>query len=448
MSKLFIYRKIAIIGTARSGKTVFLTSLINHLEEHHRNDFIIGQGKGALITKFERMVRDKEFGEAENFNYDSYRDALVYKGEWPQKTRDTSHFLCRFKRSDWNYFGNGLHFFDFPGERLADASIARYEDYIDWSDYIINCFNTDTSYRQLTDEYLNFLKKGSQERVNRDEVLDLYRSALAKIVTNCRPMVTPSTFLLDQQGKTPTSKTKEDFYIEAKDRLLGLSNDQQFAPLPEAVRYKSKTLTAQFSDHYKRYRDTIVKPLFDSLNSSKRLIVLIDIPSLLNGGVSMYNDNREILENLFTIIDPESWLWRMLDEKTTQIDRVAFVATKSDSVHPIDVNEKRLIGLLREMTNKFANNLEDIDVEWFTCSAVVSAKPANGDYQMRGSLITINKSTEDQFFEVSKLPDAWPSDWNPGEYQFPTVFPKVPANKGLAPEQHGLDKIFTFIARD
>ena len=45
-----IYRKIAIAGTARAGKTVFLTSLINHLRQHRVEEFIIG--KRAKITKF------------------------------------------------------------------------------------------------------------------------------------------------------------------------------------------------------------------------------------------------------------------------------------------------------------------------------------------------------------------------------------------------------------
>ena len=45
-----INRKIAIVGTARAGKTVFLTSLINHLEEHHKTDFVVSEEKSVSIT--------------------------------------------------------------------------------------------------------------------------------------------------------------------------------------------------------------------------------------------------------------------------------------------------------------------------------------------------------------------------------------------------------------
>lgn len=80
-----ISRKIGIIGTARSGKTVLLTSLINHLIEHNRTDFVIGSGKPTQISSFK--LRTASQARKNNFNYAAYRDALVYKGEWPEKPR-------------------------------------------------------------------------------------------------------------------------------------------------------------------------------------------------------------------------------------------------------------------------------------------------------------------------------------------------------------------------
>ena len=58
-----ISRKIAVIGTARSGKTVFLTSLINHLKEHNKMDFIINpqKNKYAEITNFKEKSIKKTF---------------------------------------------------------------------------------------------------------------------------------------------------------------------------------------------------------------------------------------------------------------------------------------------------------------------------------------------------------------------------------------------------
>jgi predicted YcjX-like family ATPase len=136
-----ISRKIAVIGTARSGKTVFLTSLINHLEEHNKMEFLIKtkNGKYAQVSDFKSKSVSKYIGA--KFNYKKYRNALVDQGHWPTKTTDTSHFICDYKRSDWKYNRNELHLFDMPGERFADVAIAQYKDFGQWSDYMApRCF--------------------------------------------------------------------------------------------------------------------------------------------------------------------------------------------------------------------------------------------------------------------------------------------------------------------
>ncbi len=444
-------KKIAIIGTARAGKTVFLTSLLNHLIEHSRSEFVIGNGLGTLITDFKH--REIPPGIGAKFNYGACRDALVHNGKWPEKTRDTSHFICDFKRSDWKLFRSKLHFFDVPGERFADVSIGKYENYADWSDHILDYITSDTTYRTLSEPLLNAQQAGSS--ISTSEILKAYRETLASYFINFKPAISPSTFILDQDGNTPKSKTKEEFLSEAHSRFLGLpphkNKTLEFAPLSSDMREKNAALSIAFEHAYKNYRKKIVLPLLKDLKSSNRLIILIDIPSLLNGGVAMYNDNREILENLFVVLQPESWFWRLMlmgtNKGPAKIDRIAFVATKSDTTHPVDVEEGRLLDLLRQMTEKFAYSLSDVEVEWFTCSAVVSAKSADGNQAMRGTLAECPAEGEIVYY-VSKLPERWPQNWKPGDYKFPTVLPRVPANRGIAPEQHGLDKVFSFITKD
>lgn len=445
-------KKIAVIGTARAGKTVFLTSLLNHLIEHNRSDFVVGNGHGVQIADFKNKPIPPSVGA--KFNYGACRDALVHNGRWPEKTKDTSHFICDFKRSDWNFFRSKLHFFDVPGERFADVSIGKYENYAEWSDHMLDYIMSDSVYKELSEPLLN-LQKSASNTLTTTEALAAYRETLANYFLKFKPAISPSTFILDQDGNTPKSKTKEAFFSEAKSRHLGLPPHKnkmlEFAPLSAEAREKNPDITKAFKYSYKVYRKKVVMPLLEDLKSSNRLIILIDIPSLLNGGVAMYNDNREILENLFVVLEPESWFWRLMllgtNKGPAKIDRIAFVATKSDATHPIDVEEGQLLALLRQMTEKFAYSLSDVEVEWFTCSAVVSAKAASGDYAMRGTLVESPTEGEIVYY-VSKLPERWPQNWKPGDYKFPTVLPRVPANRGIAPEQHGLDKVFSFITKD
>jgi len=43
------------------------------------------------------------------------------------------------------------------------------------------------------------------------------------------------------------------------------------------------------------------------------------------------------------------------------------------------------------------------------------------------------------------LPDDWPSDWRPGEFAFPEVYPRMPMRKDYPPEQVNVDKLATFV---
>ena len=120
MSKLLRTRKrVAVLGTRNSGKTVLLTSWIHHLAAH--DDVRLGSKGQAQVRKFERLV-DAQGDKV--FPYEAYRDALVHHGTWPRKTQDQAHFACRFERTDWSWHDVELHLVDLPGERVADVRIA------------------------------------------------------------------------------------------------------------------------------------------------------------------------------------------------------------------------------------------------------------------------------------------------------------------------------------
>lgn len=446
-----IKRKIAIAGTTRSGKTVFLTSLLNHLYEHNPKVFPIDDDGTVRISDVRALPVSKRIGS--KFNFDGYRDALVYHGKWPKKTRDTSHFIVSFRRSDWNFSRNQLHFFDLPGERIADASISKHDNYEDWSDEVINHIASSTPYRELATEFFSSLDRSD---LTAESLVAAYRLAMARFYINFKTMITPSTFILDQNGGMPRSRTKDDFLEEQRERFSGLSpdsetgHDRQFAPMSEKARNTNPELVKTLSKNYDLYRKQVVLPVFNQIQSSKRLIVLIDIPSLLNGGVDLYNDNRQILIDLFDVLRPGSFLSRIFPGRKL-LDRVAFVATKCDIVHPNDVENDRLFNLLKEMTHRFAYQIEEIRFEqfrWFTASAMVSAKPAEGEQEMRAVMTHNNPEGEEKIFKVSSLPEKWPSSWKYGDFSFHSVMPRMPENKALSPEHHNLNRIFEFITKD
>ena len=193
-----------------------------------------------------------------------------------------------------------------------------------------------------------------------------------------------------------------------------------------------------------------------------RMIVLVDIPTLLAGGVGMYNDNREILKLLFESLNAELPLGRHIasvlrkywlmgpfslffEDGSARLERVAFVASKQDMVLPCDVKDGRLTRLLRQMTERLAFDMEGIDHDWFTCSAVLSARPATEEGHLRGALVRDNPEGKEMLFPVTPLPEQWPADWKVGDYRYQIVLPRVPANQSMAPDQKGLDGLFQYI---
>ncbi|MBW7865848.1 MAG: YcjX family protein [Candidatus Hydrogenedentes bacterium] len=434
-------RRIAVTGTVRSGKTVFLTSLINHLLEHEPGRFNFAGG--AKITNAKIMPVPQE----SRFNYDGYRDALSRGREWPRKTRDSSHFTLAFNRSDWRAWRSELHFFDFPGERIADAAIAAHADYGQWADFILQHLENFEEYRRLSSDYFEALRR---PRIGAMDITAAYRALMWRLYTHYMPMISPSTFLLDLNGGMISGET------DIPSRHSGLPPDPkgvpgEFAPLPGPQRLENPETAALFQKNYTAYRKTVVLPLFNDLRRSHALVVLVNIPELLAGGVGRFNDTRKIVGDLLAEYDPSTntllkSLWRAMTLDGTRTDRIAFVASQSDLV--LGPDRDRLHSLLRQMTKRFADSLGNIRADWFTASAVVSTDTVSGEDSLVGAPMgRENPERGDWKFAVPTLPDAWPEDWNPDAYRFTRVWPRVPKNTLIAPDHNNLDRIFDFLTK-
>src|SRR5438067_283033 len=134
--------RIGVVGLHTSGKTVFLTSLINHLKDHDPARFRLGNGD-VTIRRFRELALDRGW---DPFNYKGNRDAVVHDGTWPRKTTDRAQYTCAFERSDWRLADAKLKFYDLPGERIADAIMAL-RIYKDWSDHVLGLIANDKTYR-------------------------------------------------------------------------------------------------------------------------------------------------------------------------------------------------------------------------------------------------------------------------------------------------------------
>ena len=448
-----IEARVGVVGLYSTGKTVLLTSLINHLQDHDPDRFPLGS-KETRIRKFTVIPPD---GNWTAFNYNGYRDALVNAGTWPAKTTDRSQFACQFERSDWRFSDCVLRLYDLPGERIADAGMLG-RDFTGWSERMLSMFVNDTGYRTCSMPFLTAIKKPG---VTATELLHAYKLSMAYLILHFKPLISPSTFLLDTHGRAARPDTPENL---AATRFSGLDAESEFCPLPADLRVPGNPIFGTFAARYAKYVKDVVEPTVLAFKSCTALVVLVDVTMLLAGGVGMYDDSRQIINDLFDVLSPGenkvfgpllrglSTLLLPHQWRPGWITRVAFAAPKMDLVHPAD--RDRMLTLMRRMVERIAGDRDGLKYDFFNLSSVVSTRALpmaeGGPRVLVGTPFRTADGRKippgtDQRFTVSELPDDWPLEWPAGKFSFPEVYPRMPARKDYPPDQVNVDRLATFV---
>lgn len=448
--------RIAIVGTQASGKTVFLTSLINHMEYHDREKMRLGDYE---IIKFKEL--NAEMPGFSQFPYNFYRSELVKKSNWPSKTSDSSLYRCdiTLKNSKKEKkTGYRLVFLDYPGERTADFHMIS-DSYEEWSDAVLKMIEEDTQYRDAACA-CGFVK-AICDSANEEQILRTYKTFLGHaIVNHYSRMVTPSVFLLDSKGTRPDAGGTPESWAE--ERYCGLNVQEQFAPLSSGARLNNKSVADKFAQRYQRYRLQVVVPLVKWLSEADQLFVLEDVAEVLMSGPSRYNDECSIAERVLAICDRDGGFTGFALDLLkvgilgglvfwpAHIQRVGIVATKTDSIWPDDIDNVE--SLVKQMTYKKLRGVNVGKAGYFTCAAVKSTAKGQKEntlrgrpvYDQNGNLIP-NEKSEVGELNVSSVPREWPYDEEWRNFNFPAVYPRVSKQKDTPPAQEGLERILTFI---
>ena len=266
--------KVALAGTSYCGKTMFLTSLLWQLEEFDEARFRLRNGVAL------RGVRPRSVPQGRTaFPFKRFQSMLAHEYKWPERTRDVYHYRCEFHRSDrWFRRRQSVDFLVLPGQRVADAAMVVHADYGAWSDHLLAHLDQDSVGKQVAAQ---FRAAAARPGAGRRDVVLAWRLALARLVHNYKPFVSPSVFLLDRNGKQAPRVDEAELVAS---RRCGLEDWSEFAPLPGEVRNGNPWLAGEMQRRYREYRKELVLPLFRDLMSAHSLVVLVDVPSLLLAG--------------------------------------------------------------------------------------------------------------------------------------------------------------------
>lgn len=410
---------IAVVGLRRTGKTVFLTSLINHFKEA---DDSTGQFWDSKNIQFvAKDVPDEDLPLSKVF---PYNDILAgYQNEppsWPNETTDVYHFtlVLEYKIGGSKPKKIKLNFIDYPGERIADYSMvnANYEQWV----RELNG-NQKAYHKELFDLWTDDLNSSSSA------ILDgtiKFETLFGKYFNHIRLLKQKGFFYL-QPGELAIAKEIDAVNEQAK-----------FVPLP--IEYKSTPIYREMEKRFKAYRAK-VKDFYRLLSFFQYAVVLVDIKRILKEGFHVYNDYLTILESILAhmpwddnqvkrmmadipiaerIITNIPLVGKYLRRKIVgqPIKKVIFVATKADTV--VAHQRANMIKLLRDMVEQSAKaikfHVQKVSFDYCSanrCTEDLKVSESDGER----TILAIRKGGDP--FEIEnpgEIPDKWPgdSDWD------------------------------------
>lgn len=337
---------LGITGLSQSGKSTFITSLINQLLQYESAalpGFSPVLNRRLLGVKI-HPLEDKQLAQ---FPYgESYRGLTSSQPRWPASTNDLSGCLLElrlskntnklnlFSRDQYSLF---LEIRDYPGEWLLDLPM-RYMNFSRW------CAQCGAMYTQqprmkLLGSTLSKLQQIDPLAECDEETLKTLNVEFMEFLRACKS----NGLSLIQPGRFLISGSTSDAEILRFIPLLkfGSYTEGQL----EAASEKSYFKVCQ--RRFERYKKELVDPFYASFFSGiDRQLVLVDVVNTLNSGPEYIDDMRQALSNISDSFSygRQNRLQQLFSPK---IDKVVFAATKIDQVLSEDHDAVRqLLGVI------------------------------------------------------------------------------------------------------
>jgi predicted YcjX-like family ATPase len=338
---------LGVTGLSRSGKTVFITSLVHNLlradEAVPRNPLrnFDPFDQGRLIGVTLRHDTDATIPE---FPYAAAVRALTDETPtWPTPTEGISRLRLdiRYRRGSGLFaaaarqlgLGEGilqLGIVDYPGEWLVDLPMMD-QDFETWSAAMLRDAGRG-SRAALSRDWLAFVSARPPESAHDEEWAERAAQLYADYLRAC---------------------ARRGLRFLQPGRLLNPAELRgaavlRFCPLPLAQGAgPSGSLHAAFQRKYADYRERVVRAFYrNHFAGLERQVVLVDVLTALNDGAEVFDDMSLALSSILQSFrhgrsSPLAWL------TGRRIDRVLFAATKAD--HVVRGDRVHLENLTRRM---------------------------------------------------------------------------------------------------
>lgn len=442
--------KLAVTGLSRSGKTVFITSLVHQLlhglEGTHLPFFQVVSSGRIAGTK---LMQQPDL-HIPSFRYDIAIEKLGSDPPtWPPPTTGISEIRLAIRYQTNNPLlkhvspVNTLYvdIIDYPGEWLLDLPLLEWT-YEQWSTQIASACQKEPRLSLSKDwrEFLNTLDLGS-----------------------------PSTDATVRQA----AELYTHFLMSCKDRKYGLSllqpgrftmpGDLKGAPLLEFCPlvnlpggiFKDNSLFAEMKRRYESYKEHVVKKFYlEHFISFDRQIVLADVLRTFNTSSATFVDMRDAINMVLNSFHyGKAGLLNKLFYGL-KIDKLLFAATKADHVTPNQLpNLERFLQQMLASSQNHAT-FEGVKTETLALASVKCTQAAYTTFQ--GQRISCIKGVPlDADRPIALFPGEvpveipLPEDWVEGRFNFMEFKPPRLANiHGRGLPHIRLDRALEFLLGD
>lgn len=310
--------RLGVTGLARSGKTVFITSLVANLLDRGRMPGLLAAQSGRIEAAFLQPQPDDA---VPRFDYESHLGALTAPDpHWPESTRAISELRLSFRvRPEGMLAGlQGprtvhLDIVDYPGEWLLDLALLD-TDYDTWSARVLERI----AEREEAEDFRSLVNDADPaapfEEVEAKRLAESFSSYLQRARANGYSDCTPGRFLLSGD--------------------LAGSPVLTFAPLPTDGAAPRKALVREMARRFEAYKKLVVQPFFrDHFSRIDRQVVLVDALGAIHQGPRAVEDLRRAMAEILSAFRPgqNGLLSTLLRGK--RVEKVLFAATKADHLH-------------------------------------------------------------------------------------------------------------------
>ncbi|MDG2948142.1 YcjX family protein [Bisgaard Taxon 10/6] len=445
--------RLAVTGLSRSGKTAFITSLINQLLH-------INQADNSHLPLFESARNGTILGvkripqlelSVPRFDYERNLAELEQNPpHFPQSTRGVSEtrLAIRYHRRQgiFSYLKEKgtlyLDIFDYPGEWLLDLPLLDL-DYRQWSQFLQQ-FTTPTR-QQLNQAWQTKARKLDLSAPANEETLAAIAESYTDYLLACKQQglhfIQPGRFVLpgELEGAPALQFFPLDYLTASEWESLekNAGSASYFGVLKKRYDYYRKHVVKRFYEDYFAHFD--------------RQVILADCLTPLNHSHAAFEDMQLALHQLFKNFHygKRNLLSRLF---APRIDKLMFIATKADHITSDQV--PNLISLMRQLVQEGGRHaeFEGVDIAYSAISAIRATTQVN--VIENGKTFKALQGVRSQDLQTvtlypgsvpSKLPKA--DFWRNRRFEFDAFEPRQ-LEKGESIPHLRMDSVLQFLLHD